>query len=219
MLSKEFFRGGRAVFTVSNPKGLRYTFRIVRKEANDRYPENWFAGLLTGPNNVTDYSYLGVFEPADLSVRMTPGSRYDEASVPVRVLRWVLARAAEGADLPAGYEVCHEGKCGRCGRALTVPESVASGIGPECSRIMGAARPKRAKTSESEEEIVEQLCSSDVPPTEVRDVSIGICLSDGYDGSLDDLEPVRDREGEITHWVGTPREGRFAGRKVSVFND
>jgi hypothetical protein len=30
----------------------------------------------------------------------------------------------------------HEGKCGRCGRLLTVPSSIESGIGPECSKIM-----------------------------------------------------------------------------------
>jgi hypothetical protein len=27
-----------------------------------------------------------------------------------------------------------EGKCGKCGRALTVPSSILTGIGPECSK-------------------------------------------------------------------------------------
>jgi hypothetical protein len=30
-------------------------------------------------------------------------------------------------------EFWHEGKCCRCGRKLTVPASIASGIGPECA--------------------------------------------------------------------------------------
>jgi hypothetical protein len=30
-------------------------------------------------------------------------------------------------------EVWHEGRCGRCGRRLTVPESIESGLGPECA--------------------------------------------------------------------------------------
>jgi hypothetical protein len=36
-------------------------------------------------------------------------------------------------------EVWHEGRCGRCGRALTVPESVERGIGPECWELRRAA--------------------------------------------------------------------------------
>jgi hypothetical protein len=32
------------------------------------------------------------------------------------------------------FEVWHEGKCGKCGRALTVPSSILTGIGPECSK-------------------------------------------------------------------------------------
>jgi hypothetical protein len=33
--------------------------------------------------------------------------------------------------------VWHEGRCGRCGRKLTVPESIESGFGPECASILG----------------------------------------------------------------------------------
>jgi hypothetical protein len=36
--------------------------------------------------------------------------------------------------LPEFVEVWHEGKCGKCGRALTVPSSILTGIGPECSK-------------------------------------------------------------------------------------
>src|SRR5882672_9405186 len=33
-------------------------------------------------------------------------------------------------------EIWHSGSCGRCGRTLTVPESVLSGFGPECINKM-----------------------------------------------------------------------------------
>ena len=36
-------------------------------------------------------------------------------------------------EIGPGLEFFHAGRCGRCGRALTVPESVASGYGPECA--------------------------------------------------------------------------------------
>ena len=35
--------------------------------------------------------------------------------------------------MPAELEVWHQGSCGKCGRPLTVPESIASGIGPVCA--------------------------------------------------------------------------------------
>lgn len=35
-------------------------------------------------------------------------------------------------------EIWHEGKCGRCGRQLTVPESIESGFGPECVKMIGS---------------------------------------------------------------------------------
>ena len=38
-----------------------------------------------------------------------------------------------------GFEIWHEGKCGRCGRKLTVPESIACGFGPECIGMVGMA--------------------------------------------------------------------------------
>src|ERR1019366_4832357 len=56
-----------------------------------------------------------------------------------RVLAWnyLWDRVLRGL-LPANLEVWHEGKCGRCGRKLTVPESIERGIGPECERLMAA---------------------------------------------------------------------------------
>ena len=32
----------------------------------------------------------------------------------------------------------HEGRCGRCGRKLTVPESIEAGYGPECINLVAA---------------------------------------------------------------------------------
>ena len=55
----------------------------------------------------------------------------------VRGGHYAKARLAAGS-MPANVEINHEGRCGRCGRALTVPESVASGIGPESALKMAA---------------------------------------------------------------------------------
>lgn len=39
---------------------------------------------------------------------------------------------AEGRELPSGLRAQEEDRCGKCGRALTDPISIARGIGPEC---------------------------------------------------------------------------------------
>jgi len=50
----------------------------------------------------------------------------------VKAFDWFWRHMAQGDDVSTLVEVHHEGRCGRCGRALTVPESIKSGFGPEC---------------------------------------------------------------------------------------
>jgi hypothetical protein len=132
----DFIFAGQAIFTVSNPTGRSYTYRVSLKkgEPGTRFAgEAWFVGLLTGPQNTGDYTYLGKLDRATGAVRLTRASAYPEDAVPVMVVRWALKLMLAGATLPSGYEVRHAGRCGRCGRVLTVPESIDSGIGPVCA--------------------------------------------------------------------------------------
>jgi len=51
----------------------------------------------------------------------------------VKVFVWLFNRHLSTAkELPEKVEFWHEGRCGDCGRRLTVPESIARGIGPIC---------------------------------------------------------------------------------------
>jgi len=145
-LDKQFFTGGNATFTVQNPSGEYYTFKIkqpnpnkslrFRGQAKDTIP--FFANLLTGPDNENSFTYLGMVNPDTGDVKLTRASRYNETSEPVAVLRWALSKAFGDKQIPDGYQIRHEGKCGCCGRTLTVPESLDRGIGPECwGRISG----------------------------------------------------------------------------------
>lgn len=140
----DFILGGKAIFTVSNPQGERYTYKVVRKEAEARF-DRWndgrptfFLSLLTGPDNGGDYTYVGILDQNG-GVKLTRASRYTDDTRPVRVARWALGLVFGGRSLPDGYQIHHEGRCGRCGRRLTVPESVDSGFGPECSGRVPAA--------------------------------------------------------------------------------
>lgn len=127
----KFFSAGRAVFTVDNGKGTHYTFRIGRK--NEDQP--LFVGLLTGPDNENSFTYLGIFKPETNEIRLTAKSRYTDETLPVKVVRWAV-KAVAANKIPEGYFIQHAGKCCRCGRTLTTPESVNRGWGPECDKYM-----------------------------------------------------------------------------------
>lgn len=129
----KFFSAGRAVFTVDNGKGTHYTYQI----GHSKPEQPLFVGLLTGPNNESDYTYLGIYNPENHQVRLTAKSKYTEETQPVKVIRWAIKQIAEGKELPEGYSVKHEGKCCRCGRTLTDPISIDRGVGPECWEKMG----------------------------------------------------------------------------------
>lgn len=126
--TSKFFSAGRAVFTVANNKGEHYTYRIGHSKAD----QPLFVGLLTGRNNETDYTYMGIYNPETQEVRLTAKSKYTNDTQPVKVIRWALRQVTEGKSLPDGYSIKHEGRCCRCGRTLTDPTSIELGIGPEC---------------------------------------------------------------------------------------
>lgn len=132
--NKKFFEGGRALFTVSNNKGDHYTFRITKPKRDEKGNPPYFISMLTGPDNTSDYNYLGLYIPQYNNVKLTSKSKFTAESTPVKVLNWAFKMVAEGRELPPGYSILHEGKCCRCGRTLTTPESINNGIGPECAK-------------------------------------------------------------------------------------
>ena len=146
-----FVVAGNATFTISpTPAAIahfmgkgqdcldHYTYKVHRKEGmwQGKPSVTWFVSLLTGPDNWSNYTYMGLLNHEAMSLRLTAKSKYTSDSVPVAVLRRLFKALAPGYDgppLPEGY-VYHAGKCGRCGRKLTVPSSIENGIGPECMK-------------------------------------------------------------------------------------
>ena len=142
-----FMLAGNATITFQNVKsGTHLTYKIRMSELSDadirqgKKPIH-FVSLLTGADNEHDYTYIGIISPDKyknnaLSFRTTGKSKMTMDSKPCMV----MARAFEffvSGKMPFGLEVWHEGRCGRCGRKLTTPASVAAGFGPECLEMMG----------------------------------------------------------------------------------
>lgn len=121
-----YILAGLATFTVQNPQtGVRFTYKVT-KTADDR--PFYFVGVLSGPDNNVDYSYLGVVDHGVF--RLTAKSRVSVTAPSVQAFEW-LSRHWEDPRV----EVWHEGRCGHCGRRLTIPESIESGIGPVCEGL------------------------------------------------------------------------------------
>lgn len=129
-----FVRAGRARVTLTSRRTqARYTYRVAGGEPGSGL---LFVSLLAGPDNETSYQYLGtVFRDGAFSTTRKSKLRYD--SPPARAFEYFARHVLRGAEMPPELEVRHEGRCGRCGRALTVPESIDRGVGPECYAAMG----------------------------------------------------------------------------------
>lgn len=122
-----FMKAGNATFTVvSRTTGKRFTYRV--RAAKEGTPH--FVQVLTGPDNTSSYTYLGTIF-ADGTFRHTRKSAISESAPSAQAFNWFYRNP--GSDK---VKVYHEGRCCRCGRKLTVPSSVESGIGPECAGKM-----------------------------------------------------------------------------------
>jgi hypothetical protein len=124
---KEFIKAGNAIFTIENNRtGGWFTYKVRKHKEKDL----WFVMVLTGPDNTSNYTYLGtIFENG---FRLTRKSRFGKESSSYKVFDWLMRID----ELPGHIVVNHCGRCGRCGRLLTVPESVVTGFGPECAGRM-----------------------------------------------------------------------------------
>jgi hypothetical protein len=136
MLTKDFILAGKAIFTVANDKGEHYTFKITKSDGRGDKTV-YFAALLSGPDNEHSYTYMGLVNEISGVPHTTAKSAYDKTSKPFKVLHWALGIVWGRNKLPNGYLLEHAGKCGRCGRTLTTPESIERGIGPECMSKLG----------------------------------------------------------------------------------
>lgn len=132
-----FILGGKSFVTlVSLKSGNRYTYKIeLADKRNPTDTDTWFVSLLMGPDNWSNYKYIGMVK--DNKFRWTGKSRVSQDAPSLLGFHFVFDSLQSNSM--CGFEVWHEGKCGRCGKKLTVPESIASGFGPDCLGMMGMA--------------------------------------------------------------------------------
>ena len=131
--SQQFVFGGKSLFTVRNEEtGNRFTFKVRAFKKADK--EMYFVSVLNGQDNDSSYSYIGTAF-GKTSFSRTSKSKVSADAQSFKVFNY-LVNAMANNTLSEKVNIYHEGKCARCGRTLTVPESIESGFGPECAKRM-----------------------------------------------------------------------------------
>jgi hypothetical protein len=117
------------IITVENPaRGTHRTFRIETQPADARFaPGERILSLLIGADNGSDYLGIG-FVKDDGRVILWRRYQTEQYHALVRVLQKVEHFKS------IGLVYHYEGRCRRCNRVLTTPESIKSGIGPTCAK-------------------------------------------------------------------------------------
>lgn len=134
----DYITGGKSKFTlVSIATGNRFTYTMKNAPMGEgKYnPDIKNIRVMTGADNMTSYTYFGRLLKNSVGDTWyyTHGvsTRITTDATSVRAFLYVFQRLVRGI-LPTDVEIWHEGVCGRCGRTLTVPESIENGFGPEC---------------------------------------------------------------------------------------
>lgn len=136
---KKFILAGNATFTVMNEStGNRFTFKV--RNSNHKKPETkvmsdiFYVSVLTGQDNNSAYTFLGTFFGGKNEVyRHSTKSKITNSANSNKVVDWFFNTFLKNPNNYPTIKVYHSGKCGKCGKKLTTPESIESGLGPYCS--------------------------------------------------------------------------------------
>jgi hypothetical protein len=130
--SLDFIFGGKSIFTCKNIETQkRFTYRVRKHKTDDI----WFVSVLTSPDI---YQFIGSIRK-DSNYNHSRKSIITSEAQSVKVIDYII-KALRVNKLPEIVQIWHEGKCGRCGRRLTVPESLITGFGPECVKMANLSK-------------------------------------------------------------------------------
>lgn len=143
---QKFMYAGNSTFTIQNTETMnRFTYKFSKPKTdmdgtkiNNKDSKVWFVKVMTGTDNESSYSFVGTVFVNNNGVKFykhSLKSRITTEAQSVKVINWFVDKV-EKNSLPKQIQFWHEGTCGRCGRKLTVPESIENGIGPECIKMM-----------------------------------------------------------------------------------
>jgi len=115
------------IITINNPEtGKHRTFQIRTQKTDASFaPGARILSLLSGPNNGSDYTSIGIVKDDG---NVTMWKKHRESSLMNKYVDMVMNPVKYASKV----EYLWEGKCRCCNRKLTSPESIKSGVGPIC---------------------------------------------------------------------------------------
>ena len=130
----KFIFGGKSFVTFLNTNtSNRFTYKVVKHKTDDIY----FINVLTSPDT---YTFFGTYRNGQF--KHSPKARISAEAQSVKVFQFVIAKLSTNT-LSNLIEIYHDGRCGKCGKQLTVPESVETGFGPECYKRIASKQDIR----------------------------------------------------------------------------
>ena len=133
---RDYMFAGRAEFTLhSLVSDKHFTYKILCDFNVPDHPIR-FLYFLTGSDNEQDFRYAGVTRAMKISPDKSIYFSITKKSPPthspaITAYKWFIRQLNKG-ELPDTVEFMHSGKCSACGRKLTTPESISTGLGPVC---------------------------------------------------------------------------------------
>ena len=129
-----------ATFTIVSKKtNSHFTFCMRREPKKQNF---FFVDGLVGSDNTKDYSFLGTirrnYDFPGWTFNWSPKSPVADDAPLIVAIDFFIARLNYDRDLNlAKIEFWYSGRRSQCGRVLTVPESLARGMGPKCRAKAG----------------------------------------------------------------------------------
>lgn len=123
---KRFVFAGRAVFTlVSAATGDRFTYKVGKAKGKGVF----WVSLRTGKDE--KWTFFGVLRK-DGTFFFSQKSPMESDDIEVAAFDWFIRHLLASDNKLDQADFWHEGRCARCGRELTDPESIQRGMGPTC---------------------------------------------------------------------------------------
>jgi len=130
---KDFLFGGNSTITLKSIEtGKHFTFKVKQADMKDKN-SLFFVSVLSGSDNYSNYSYIGIIKNKS-EFRLTQKSKVGSDAISFKAFNYFFNQIKTG-KINNKLEVLHSGKCARCNRKLTTPESIKSGFGPICYKL------------------------------------------------------------------------------------
>jgi len=135
----KFMLAGTCAFTmVSGKTGVKLSYKLVKRKSNEEKGEYiYFMRVIRGTKDI--YAGLLVYNKEEGEMKFIKGKKGQlyPNDVYVKSILYVINNLNR-ENYSMNIKIYHEGRCGRCGRRLTTPKSIMTGIGPECAKKVGS---------------------------------------------------------------------------------